>query len=150
MGSLAVNIPGIDATGAPVSLQDYKGSVIILDVSAEWCPPCNADAVPLENLYQKYKAQGLKVVTCLSQDRSGNHAAQSVLANWVAKGLTYRVMNDTSASTPNAGVAESTYVNVTNAFPTIVIIDKAFVIQYVQGGYSPAAVEAKLTTLLAQ
>ncbi|MCE1229233.1 MAG: redoxin family protein, partial [Firmicutes bacterium] len=64
----ASDISGVDSTGTAVKLSDYKGSVILLDISAEWCPPCNADAVPLEQLYQKYKVRGLKVLTVLAQN----------------------------------------------------------------------------------
>ncbi|EMO62967.1 glutathione peroxidase domain protein, partial [Leptospira borgpetersenii serovar Pomona str. 200901868] len=35
-----------DLDGRPVSLKEYKGKVLLLDVWASWCEPCK-DAVPV-------------------------------------------------------------------------------------------------------
>jgi len=50
------------------------------------------------------------------------------------------------------GVAEKVYVSnpASGGFPTLVLIDKAFKVQYLMGGYDDNAIKAKLTALLAQ
>ena len=48
--------------GKPLSLDSYKGKVVLLDFWATWCPPCRAAIPNLKAQYQKYHAKGFEVV----------------------------------------------------------------------------------------
>ena len=56
-----------DMNGADVRLADYKGKVILLNVWATWCGPCELEIPELVEAYSKYKDQGV-VVLGLSLD----------------------------------------------------------------------------------
>ena len=149
LGRPATDIHGIDASGAPMDLARFKGKVILLDVSTMWCVFCMQDAAPLQYLYQTYGPKGLAVITCLTEDVNGAAVTQAGLRQWSATNhLTQPVMNDASGT--HDGVAERVYVQVTGGFPTLVIIDKEFNVQFIQGGLDLAAVTAKIEALLAQ
>jgi len=51
-----------DLNGKDVKLADLKGSVIVLDYWATWCPPCVAAMPGLNELAGEMKEQGVKVV----------------------------------------------------------------------------------------
>jgi peroxiredoxin len=53
-----------DLEGRAVSLSDarFRGKVVVLAISGSWCPNCHDEAPFLEDLYRKYRAQGLEVV----------------------------------------------------------------------------------------
>ena len=53
-----------DLEGRIVSNTDprFKGKVIILTIGGSWCPNCHDEAPLLEDLYRKYRGQGLEVV----------------------------------------------------------------------------------------
>lgn len=51
-----------DKDGILHSLSDYRGSVIILNFWATWCPPCKAEMPSLEALQRKYRDKGLVVI----------------------------------------------------------------------------------------
>ncbi|OPZ14583.1 MAG: Thiol-disulfide oxidoreductase ResA [candidate division BRC1 bacterium ADurb.BinA364] len=53
--------------GAPAKLSAFRGSPVILDVWATWCPPCRAAMPYLSQAAQQGARQGLKVV-CLSDE----------------------------------------------------------------------------------
>jgi peroxiredoxin len=58
-----------DMNGAEVRLADYKGKVILLNVWATWCGPCELEIPELVEAYSKYKDKGV-VVLGLSLDDS--------------------------------------------------------------------------------
>lgn len=51
-----------DKNGILHSLSDYKGSVVVLNFWATWCPPCKEEMPSLEILQAKYEGKGLKVI----------------------------------------------------------------------------------------
>ena len=51
-----------DMNGNDVKLADYRGKVILLNVWATWCGPCQAEIPELVEAYNKYKDQGVVIV----------------------------------------------------------------------------------------
>jgi peroxiredoxin len=48
--------------GRTVTLNDYKGKVLILDVWDTWCPPCRMEIPHFVDLYKTYKSSGLEIL----------------------------------------------------------------------------------------
>ncbi len=48
--------------GKTVSLDDYKGRVVLLDFWATWCGPCIGEIPETRVVYNKYKAQGFDIL----------------------------------------------------------------------------------------
>jgi peroxiredoxin len=69
-GSNAPEIALKDVSGKYVSIIGLRGSVIILNFWATWCPPCREEIPRLEKLYKEYRAKGL-VVLGVSGDDEG-------------------------------------------------------------------------------
>ena len=51
-----------DVEGNDVSLQSYKGKVIVLDFWATWCGPCKVEIPHFIEFQQKYGSTGLQIV----------------------------------------------------------------------------------------
>lgn len=45
-----------------ISLADYRGQVVLLNLWATWCPPCKEEMPALETFYRKYKNDGFAIV----------------------------------------------------------------------------------------
>lgn len=58
-----------DASGIERKLSDFKGSVVIIDFWATWCPPCKEEIQHFVELYNQYKDQGLEIIG-VSMDQS--------------------------------------------------------------------------------
>ena len=54
-----------DLTGSIVSNTDprFRGKVVVVSISGSWCPNCHDEAPFLGELYKKYRAQGLEIVS---------------------------------------------------------------------------------------
>jgi len=59
-----------DLSGKKVSLSGLKGSVVLLEFWATWCPPSRASVPGLERLHKSYGGKGLTVLA-VSLDEGG-------------------------------------------------------------------------------
>ncbi|WP_414046353.1 thiol-disulfide oxidoreductase ResA [Macrococcus equi] len=49
--------------GKTVNLKDYKGKGLVLNFWGTWCPPCLEEMPDLNKAHNKYKDQGVEVLT---------------------------------------------------------------------------------------
>lgn len=56
----AFTLPDLD--GNQVSLADFEGKVVVLDLWATWCRPCREEIPFLIELYDEFESQGLEIV----------------------------------------------------------------------------------------
>ena len=61
-GPLAPDFTLADISGKTVSLEQYRGSVVLLDFWATWCPPCRMTIPVLAGLQDRYKDKGLVIL----------------------------------------------------------------------------------------
>lgn len=51
-----------DLNGKILSLEDFRGKVLIINFWATWCPPCEEEIPKLNQLHKRYKNEGLVVI----------------------------------------------------------------------------------------
>ena len=51
-----------DLDGNPISLQQYRGKVVLLDFWAVWCGPCIAEMPNIKKVYNTYKDEGFDII----------------------------------------------------------------------------------------
>jgi cytochrome c biogenesis protein CcmG/thiol:disulfide interchange protein DsbE len=78
------------ATGRAVTLADYRGRVVLLNLWATWCLPCRVEMPSLERLSRKLRGSGFQVVA-VSIDEDGD----SVVAAFARElGLSFDILHD--------------------------------------------------------
>ncbi|MBB4284998.1 TlpA disulfide reductase family protein [Roseospira goensis] len=65
-----------DEQGASVSLQDFRGKVVVLNFWATWCPPCVREMPSLDQLQAKLGGPAFEVVA-VSTDRGAMDALRA-------------------------------------------------------------------------
>jgi thiol-disulfide isomerase/thioredoxin len=125
--------------GAPSSIAQLRGRVVLLDFWASWCGPCRMLAPRLSALKDKFGAQGLTVVGLTTDE------AEKAAVFAERHQMRYGVVVDKDGDTSRAhGVS---------ALPTMILIDKKGVVRDVLIGYDPsgdARLEASVKALLAE
>jgi len=64
-------LPGLG--GKMVSLSDYKGHVVLINIWATWCPPCVDEMPSMQKLYQALKDENFEILA-VSIDALGEKA----------------------------------------------------------------------------
>jgi thiol-disulfide isomerase/thioredoxin len=61
-----------DLDGKPVTLNDYKGKVVLLNVWATWCAPCREEMPSMQRLYQAMQSNPDFAILAVSVDEPTN------------------------------------------------------------------------------
>jgi peroxiredoxin len=110
-GQAAPNFKVSTTSGQQVSLESYRGRVLVLDFFATWCKPCRASIPHLVEMNRKYGQQGLNVLG-MSADEDGERAVKTFAEK---NRMTY----------PIALAGESTLVDYgVRSVPVMFVIDK--------------------------
>ena len=62
VGQVVPDFSATDLDGKPISLQDYRGKVVLLDFWAVWCGPCLGEMPNVKKVYNTYKDQGFDII----------------------------------------------------------------------------------------
>ncbi|MCY4403021.1 MAG: redoxin family protein [Candidatus Poribacteria bacterium] len=62
VGKVVPDFTDIDLNGKLISLQQFRGKVVLLDFWAVWCPPCIVEMPNVKKVYDTYKDQGFDII----------------------------------------------------------------------------------------
>jgi len=121
VGDTAPNFtfPGLD--GKMVSLTDYRGKVVFLNIWATWCPPCRKEMPSMEKLYQQLKGEDFEILA-VSVDTAGATAVGPFMKEL---NLSFPALLDTRGTVQNlygtTGLPESFIIGRNGIIEKIVI-----------------------------
>ncbi|MBI5871131.1 MAG: redoxin domain-containing protein [Actinobacteria bacterium] len=116
-GSQAPNFTLPLMNGGDVSLDDYKGKVVLLNIWATWCNPCREEMPSMEQLYQNMKGKPFEILA-VSIDTRGSKDVEPFVKKL---GLTFPILLDSDKKVNNMYQA--------TGVPETFIIDKNGVVR---------------------
>ncbi len=94
LGAPAPNFTFPTLDGKMVSLSDYNGKVVFLNIWATWCPPCREEMPSMEKFYKELKGQEFEILA-VSIDASGATAVGPFMKE---HGLSFPALLDTGGT----------------------------------------------------
>ena len=108
--------------GKPVSLDQYKGQVVMINFWASWCGPCRTEMPLLDKLHAKYKPMGFTMIGVNVEPDP------SLAAKWLAATpVTFPILFDTKS--------EVSKLYSVAGMPSTVIIDRKGNLRWLHRGY---------------
>ena len=91
VGTAAPQFHAMDLrTGRPVSIDDYKGKVVLLNIWATWCPPCRVEMPSMQHLHEKLAGTDFRLVA-VSVDEEDSTVVNKFVRDL---GLTFEILHD--------------------------------------------------------
>ncbi|MGW0735857.1 TlpA family protein disulfide reductase [Streptomyces sp. NPDC002851] len=113
----APKLEGETLHGKKISLADYKGKVVVVNVWGSWCGPCRVEAPYLQKVYEETRSKGVEFLGINTRDTSKGPAIKFEEDH----GITYPSLYDPSGKLilrfPKGSLSPQ-------AIPSTVVIDR--------------------------
>lgn len=76
--------PSLTDPGKTLSVEDFGGDVVVVNVWGQWCGPCRGEAADLERVYQQTKSRGVAFLGIDVRDKERDRARDFVVDNQVS------------------------------------------------------------------
>jgi thiol-disulfide isomerase/thioredoxin len=127
-----------DINGKVVSNTDdrFRGKVVIVSISGSWCPNCHDEAPFLVELYRKYRAQGLEIVSLSFEEAAQLKNPTRLRAFNKRYGIDYTVLMPGEPKELADKVPQAANLN---SFPTTFYLGRDGRVRGVHAGFPGAA-----------
>lgn len=118
VGEVAPDFRLVDQFGDTVSLWQFYGDVILVDVSTMWCAPCQELARHTEETWLDYRDEGFMYLTVLQEDVHGGPPDVEALNAWAEGfGISAPVLDDGSKEATGKAVRQG-------QFPVVLVVGR--------------------------
>lgn len=123
--------------GDTFRLSDFRGQVVVVNFWASWCGPCRDEAPVLQDLWERYREQGVVLVGVDYADVEAN--ARAFIAEF---GITY-------PNGPDTGTRISEHYRIQGVPETFVIDQAGNVVRLIIAPAQPGQLDTTIDRLLA-
>lgn len=108
----------VDQFGDTVSLWQFYGDVVLVDISTMWCAPCQALAEHTEQTWSDYRDDGFVYVTVLQADVEAGPVDAEDIQIWADTfGITAPIVEDSSTEATGSAIQQG-------QFPAVLVVGR--------------------------
>ena len=105
----------VDLKGETVTLKDYRGKVVLINLWATWCTPCVIEMPELEKLYKELHPKGFEIVA-IAVDDTTDRVKEFVQDHKLSFPVLISKSGATKTSFDASGLPESFFLNRKGSF----------------------------------
>ena len=133
-GRRAPDFEVFDLEGTPRRLSDHRGKVVLVNVWATWCPPCQEEMPSMERLYQEISDDDFEILAVsvdapLGEEDAFGRPGGDLRGFSETRGFTFTILHDPS------GKIQETYQ--TTGVPESFLLDRDGIIKKEVAGTTP-------------
>lgn len=72
------SVSSLNYKGKKLSLEKYKGKIVLINFWATWCPPCRAEIPRLEKFYKSHRKDGFRIIGLSVNNQGKNYVLHFV------------------------------------------------------------------------
>ncbi len=145
MGEVFPDFTYEDQFGNEVSLHQFYDYVILLDLSAGWCGPCQTVAQTANDEWKDFRRDGFLIVHLMLADWTNDVPDEDFLEEWSEEfDLDFPVLGEMDGEVSDALFDANIYEG---SIPFVLLLDKDMTIDSRYTGSSPAQTEAIRTRI---
>lgn len=91
-GFLAPDFTLTARDGSNLTLSDFQGKAVLLNVWASWCSPCREEMPAMERIFRDYEEKGFTILAVNAANQDNRENAEAFVTEM---GLTFPVLFDT-------------------------------------------------------
>ncbi|MCF8143650.1 MAG: TlpA family protein disulfide reductase [Deltaproteobacteria bacterium] len=130
-----------DLSGQTISLEQHRGSVVLLDFWATWCGPCKMTVPLLAKLHEQYKDNGLVILGISVDD-------PQLIKDADLRNYKKMTQIDYPLMRFNQEIMEDYFSSGQIAIPTMFVIDRSGRIRDKIVGFQPDALEKSVAAVI--
>jgi hypothetical protein len=130
-----------DQFGETVSMWQFYGQVVLLDISTMWCGPCQTLGSTTEETWEHYESEGFIYMTVLQENVEGSAPSQADLETWTTNfGISQPVLEDGDKTGTGDAIRQGQY-------PALLVIDRELIVHTRIGDPTDEAVHTALDAI---
>jgi thiol-disulfide isomerase/thioredoxin len=151
-GNVKLQFTFPDLDGKPMSLADprFAGKVVIVALDGSWCPNCHDEARLLMELYRRYRAQGLEIVSLMFEHHGDFERAAGAARKFRDDlGVEYPMLIAGTTDRDDAATKLPQLTGI-HAFPTTIFLDRNGHVRKIRAGFWGPATGLRYDRLVAE
>lgn len=148
VGSQPCNFELKDQNDTVVSLYDFYGDVVILDLSAMWCGPCQVAGGDVQSTIERFSDHDIRYITVLIDNPQGGPPGLSDVQSWATNlGIETEPVLQGSRDMLNSDPLLGWPLE---SWPTFVLINSEMEVYYFQKGYNQQVLDSLIEDTILQ
>ena len=131
---LEIAFPNLEGKRVTLTDEQFKGKIILIDIWGTWCSPCRAMTPFLNEIYEKYRGQGVEIIG-IAFEKPSDRNPLGTLKKYIEKSkIKYTILHGGVIREPALKIPQ--LASHLGSFPTEILLDRDGFVYHISVGYA--------------